>query len=204
MKKIAYILLSIAALLFIYWCTPKSCQPSGKYEQLESKSELSKLRDSIKTSQFLIFKKHSDSLISLHQKKDSVASKKISTLEAGYKPLRDLIKHLTSVRVDSISQIVIVPVEQYNAFVESGNKCDSMQVLQKVLIAEKDSVNMQLASQVKAEQAQNVTTSQALADQTALTTEEKEKVAKGKKINKVLIKIIVVETAILAILAIVI
>lgn len=197
---------TIAILCFVVVVSlalPKTCN-SDHASVLDLKAMHSRIIDSIQKVETAKLKKNSDSLISIHNKKDSIAGVKIAVMEKDYKRLRAIVRHLTSVRVDSISQIVIVPVEQYNAFVESGNKCDSMQVLQKFRIAEKDSVNMQLAIQVKAEQAQNITTSQALTDQTALTTEEKEKVAKGKKINKVLTKIIVVETAILIILAIVI
>lgn len=192
--------IAIAALLFIFnfhGCDSKPAEVGGQ-------PDVSIIIDSIKRIETAKLKKHSDSLIAIHNKKDSIAGVKLAVMEKDYNRLRAIVRHLTSIKVDSLTQVVIVPVSEYNAFVESGNKCDSMQALKDTRILEKDSVNAELVEQLKQQEGQNKTTTQALTTERELTAEEKQKVIKLKKANKVLIKIIVIESAILAILAIVI
>lgn len=200
-----YTLIAIACFAVLaFFIVPKSCDNNHVSDYLQIKVDRSFIIDSLKRIETAKLKKHSDSLIFIHEKKDSIAKVKYSKLEKGYNAQRAIIKHLTSIRVDSFNQVVIVPVIEYNALIESGNKCDSMNVLNNERIAEKDSINNQLSGQVKNEQEQNLTTQQALTDSRALTAEEKRKGEQAKKLNKILIKIVVVETAILAIIAIII
>jgi hypothetical protein len=201
-QKMYTLLAVLCFAVLAFFIVPKCCTEDHE-SKVQTTSDKSFVIDSLKRIETAKLKKHSDSLISIHKKKDSVAAVMYAKLEKEYKAQRVTIKHLTSIRVDSFNQVVIVPVIEYNALIESGNRCDSMNVLNNERIAEKDSINNQLSGQVKNDQEQNVTTQQALTDSRALTAEEKRKGEKAKKLNKILIKIVVVETAILAIIAIV-
>lgn len=204
MKRIKTIILITAGVLAIleFSLFFKGCEHENS--AIENKATKAIIIDSLKRIETARLKKYSDSLISIHEKRDSITKIKVAKLTQEYNVLRGIIKHLTSVRVDSSNQVVIVPVIEYNALVESGNKCDSMSALNNERIALKDSVNSQLAGQVKIQEEQNAVTQQALRDQRALTAEEKKKGDKAKKLNKFLIKIVVIETAIMAIVAFVI
>ena len=210
MKKISlnikgstlYTSIAIICFALVLSFSTRSCENSQPTET-KKKADHSFIIDSLKRIETARLKKQSDSLIYIHEKKDSIAEVKYTKLEKGYNAQRSIIKHLAAVKVDSFNQVVIVPVIEYNTLVESGNKCDSMNVINKERIIQKDSINSELKGQVRNEQEQNIATTQALSDQRALTAEEKQKGEKSKKLNKILFKIVVIETAIIAIVAIV-
>jgi len=202
MKTYTTILLGFIATLFIYWCIPKSCttQPS----ELENKAIASRKADSLLT---IVESKHQaiqDSIIRESNKKDSIAKVKIAVLQKGYNEQRAIIKHLTTIRIDSVGQVVNnVPIEEYNALIESGNKCDSMLTIERERIAEKDTVIKALENKFESER-KLTESAQVKSDSfEQFGKSEQLKKEKLKKENKLLKKIIIIETGILIIIALI-
>ena len=152
MKYVAYIAIAIIAFMIVYLIIPKSCEPIGKYEQLEQKAIESKVIDSLLTIQETRHQAKQDSIIRSSEIKDSIAQLKISVLQKGYNAQRAIIKHLTTIRIDSVGQVVNnVPIAEYNALIESGNKCDSMLAIERERIAEKDTIIKALNNKFESE-----------------------------------------------------
>lgn len=183
MKWYNALMILIVIVIALILLLPRSC--NTKTSPLNIKSNHAFIIDSLQRVHAIKLKNHSDSLIFIHEKKDSIAQVKITSITKDYNRLRAIVKDLTSVKVDSSTQVVIITVEQYNAFVESGNKCDSIQDLKDVRLLEKDSINSELKGQVKIEQDLNTTTKQALADYIKLSKEEENKLEKSKKSGKI-------------------
>lgn len=185
MKKfITYLLLVIVVILLVYWCIPKSCEPSGKYEQLQRNSDRSLIIDSIQKLLTEKVNKKSDSLINIY--KDSLAVIKFSKekIEYNYYALRSIVKKLQSVKVDSFNQVVKVPVIEYNASINSGTMCDSLLMYQDAELNLKDSIISVREIQLIACRKENDTKEQALQDLIALNNEEKKQKERAKVLNK--------------------
>jgi hypothetical protein len=202
MKTYATILLGFIATLFIYWCIPKSCttQPS----ELENKAIASRKADSLLT---IVESKHQaiqDSIIRESNKKDSIAKVKIAVLQKGYNEQRAIIKHLTTIRIDSVGQVVNnVPIEEYNALIEAGNKCDSMLTIERERIAEKDTTIKALNNKFESERKLTESAQNKANDFLLLAEDEKKQKDKAKKANNILKKVLIIETGILIIMALI-
>lgn len=193
MKKITYILLSIIALLFIYWCIPKSCAPTGKYERMDPKSELSKLRDSIKTSHNLILQAKSDSIVKVYNDSIAKIEKEKTKLKANYYALRKALKQYQLIQVDSNNNSNMpdhlpewVKAESFNALINSGNMCDSLIMFTDLELNIKDSIISTRELQLKAVNELNKTHEITVEDMKALIAELKKELKKARKANDVL------------------
>lgn len=140
MKNIAYIFIVAIVILLAWLCIPKSCEPSGKSEQFNRKSDVSLIIDSLQKIETANIRKESELLLKVY--KDSLATIKESRekLSVNYYALRAKIKHLQTVKVDSSGQTVNVPVIEYNASINSGTMCDSLLMYMDSELAIKDSI----------------------------------------------------------------
>ena len=183
MRYVAYIAIAIITFMIVWLVIPKSCQPSGKYEQLEQKAIESRKDDSLLT---IVEAKHQaiqDSIIRESNKKDSIAKAKIAVLQKGYDEQKRIIKHLLKVRIDSVGQVVVLPAEQYNALIESGNKCDSMLTIERERIAEKDTIIKALENKFESERKLTESSQNKSNDFELLTEDLKKQLKKAKKEN---------------------
>ena len=98
------------------------------------------MRDSVKTSHYLIFKKTNDSLINIYKDSLAVIIASKEKIEYNYYAIRSIVKKLQSVKVDSFDQVVNVPVIEYNASINSGTMCDSLLMYLEAESAIKDSI----------------------------------------------------------------
>lgn len=139
-KYTTFALIAIIAIMLILIALPQSCEPSGKSEQFNHKSDVSLIIDSLQEIETAKIRKESDLLLKIY--KDSLATIKESreNLSINYYALRAKIKHLTTVRVDSSGQTVNVPVIEYNASINSGTMCDSLLMYMDSELAIKDSI----------------------------------------------------------------
>jgi len=193
MKNIAYIFIVAIVILLAWLCIPKSCEPSGKSEQFNRKSDVSLIIDSLQKIETANIRKESELLLKVY--KDSLATIKESRekLSVNYYALRAKIKHLQTVKVDSSGQTVKVPVIEYNASINSGTMCDSLLMYMDSELAIKDSI-ISVKDIVIESLAKKVETGEvAQADLLALIEELKKELKKCKNQNKAL-KIAVVIT----------
>jgi len=193
MKNIAYIFIVAIVILLAWLCIPKSCEPSGKSEQFNRKSDVSLIIDSLQKIETANIRKESELLLKVY--KDSLATIKESRekLSVNYYALRAKIKHLQTVKVDSSGQTVKVPVIEYNASINSGTMCDSLLMYMDSELAIKDSI-ISVKDIVIESLAKKVETGEiAKSDLLALIDELKKELKKCKNQNKAL-KIAVVIT----------
>lgn len=184
MKNIAYIFIVAIVILLAWLCIPKSCEPSGKSEQFNRKSDVSLIIDSLQKIETANIRKESELLLKVY--KDSLATIKESRekLSVNYYALRAKIKHLQTVKVDSSGQTVNVPVIEYNASINSGTMCDSLLMYQDQELAIKDSIISVKDIVIITLEKNSATTDQALADLLLLNNEEKKQKEKAKRLNK--------------------
>jgi len=203
MKKYSsIILLGIIAILLIWMVIPKSCttQPS----KLEQKALQSLREDSLLTIKEKAHQAIQDSIIRESNKKDSIAKVKIAVLQKGYNEQRAIIKHLTKIRIDSVGQVVNnVPIEEYNALIESGNKCDSMLTIERERISERDTIIKALENKFESERKLTESAQNKANDFLLLAEDEKKQKEKAKKANNILKKVLIIETGILIIMALI-
>ena len=203
MKKYIYILIGFIATLLIWCLIPKSC--SKKLDNLERKSEKSLIIDSIISAQTEKHNAELDSIIHVKKKTDSIQKVEIQTLSKKYYALRAIVKTLDKVNIDSVNQVVnSIPIEAYNASINSGNMCDELLLDLNESSDRKDSIISM--REIQNEGLKKVVDSkgQALIDQSNLNGELERQLKKSKFWNKVLVKIVVVETVILVAVALVI
>jgi len=204
-KYIGYALILVISALLAWCFIPRSCSSDVEYTDTEYRVMKANILDSILNVQELKYQAVQDSIIREFNKKDSVHRLEYAALKKGYDQQRSLIKHLKVIRVDSVSQVVdTLSVIDYNALVESGNKCDSMRIINEARIADKDTTIKALENKFESEKKLTDSAEAKAEKYLELTEDEKKKTEKVKKINKLLIKIIIVETAIIAIVAIII
>lgn len=181
----------IAFCVFLYTCDSNV----KKLSEIEQRVIQSRKSDSLLT---IVEKKHQsiqDSIILESSKKDSIAQLKISALQKGYNAQRAIIKHLTTIRVDSVNQVVNnVPIVEYNALIEAGNKCDSTLTLERDRIAEKDTVINALNEKFESEKKLTESAQNKSNDFEALSLEYKKELNKVKKQNKVLKLALLIDT----------
>jgi len=200
-----HVLHTIITITIVSLLIPKDCMNrENLVSTIEKKSNHSLSIDSVQT---IITKKLNaryDSLILATQKSDSITKAEKAAMQKKYNILRVFVKDLTIIKIDSIGQVVNnIPIEKFNALVEQGVVCDSLQEKSKKELANSDSIVTFKNEQYQAEKKSNEIAHIALNDQKELVAEEKKKSEKVRKINKILIKIIVIETAIIAAIAII-
>lgn len=186
-KAIAYITLGIIfTMLFVLAFKGCESEPSrlDKPSKLEVKSNHSLKLDSIQ-------KRITDSLVSASeieikklQIRDSIHKKNIAKLTVKYNALQAIVKDLTTVKVDSVGQIVIVPVIQYNALIERGYACDSLVSESHAAGKVKDSTIFTRTIELEAVTNLNNAHEQALSDQIALNHQNKRKLKRANGIIK--------------------
>ncbi len=184
MKQIKYIFIGVIVVLLAFLFMPKSCEPSGKFEQMEAKSNRSLIIDSLQTIETARIRTLNDSLISELKTRDSLHKEKIETLSGKYYALRSVVKKLQLVRVDSSGQTVNVPADQYNASINSGTMCDSLLMYLDSELAVKDSIISTREIQLTACGKESETKGKALSDLIELNAEEKKQGGKARDLNK--------------------
>jgi len=192
-QYITFALIAIIAIMAFLFAFPQSCttQPS----ELEHKAIASRKADSLLT---IVEAKHQaiqDSIIHESNKKDSIAKVKIAVLQKGYNEQRAIIKHLTKIRIDSVGQVVNnVPIAEYNALIESGNKCDSMLTIERGRIAEKDTIIKALENKFESEKKLTESAQVKSNDFELLTEDLKKQLKRSKGENKLLKFLLVIDT----------
>jgi len=184
MKKYTPYLIVASLIIVAYLIIPKSCDK--KTEQLGHKSDVSLIIDSLQRLETANIKKESDFLLKVY--KDSLATIKASRekLSVNYYALRAVVKKLQTVRIDSVGQVVNVPVIEYNASINSGTMCDSLLMYMDSELAIKDNIisikDIEIDSLEKAVE----TSSQAKNDLVALVGKIEKQLKKAKKENGLL------------------
>ena len=174
-------MIGFIATLLIWCCIPQSC--SKKPSEIEKKAiESLKADSAIKIQTDLIVLKY-DSLIRVKQIEDSTHKAKIEKLSNKYYALRAVVNKLQTIPIDSAGQKIDIPVDVYNASIDSGNMCDSLLMYMDSELAVKDSIIAFRTAQFTAVNTLNKTHEQALSDLLALTNEEKSKRSKAQKLN---------------------
>lgn len=181
-KYFTFALIAVIAIIFFLIAFPQSC--SDRLEPLEHKSERSLIIDSIQKSitDSLIFtsnakiRRFEDSIKNLRDKNEK--------LSINYYALRANIKHLKTVKVDSLGQTIKVPVIEYNASINSGTMCDSLLMYMDWELAIKDSLISVKDIVIITLEKRSATGDQALADLLLLNNEEKKQKEKAKRLNK--------------------
>lgn len=141
-----------------------------------------------------------DSLITASVKSDSASAARIAALSKEYYRLRNIVKGMNIVLVDTSKTL---SADQYNAFVESGNLCDSLLSDKDKRIAGKDSIIHYQGEIIRAEEVQNQISEQAVSDYKQFAEEEKRAKEKAKKLNRAIPKIAAAFTAVGSIITIV-
>jgi len=199
MKKISFpsvytIILALIAIYALWLLIPQSCEPSGKSEQFNHKSDVSLIVDSLQKIETDKIKKESDLLLKVY--KDSLATIKASRekLSVNYYALRAVVKKLQTVRIDSIGQVVNVPAIEYNASINSGTMCDSLLMYMDSELAIKDSIisvkDIEIDSLIKKVETGEI----AQADLLALIEHLKKELKKCKDQNKALKIALLIDT----------
>ena len=199
MKKISFpsvytIILALIAIYALWLLIPQSCEPSGKSEQFNHKSDVSLIVDSLQKIETDKIKKESDLLLKVY--KDSLATIKASRekLSVNYYALRAVVKKLQTVRIDSIGQVVNVPAIEYNASINSGTMCDSLLMYMDSQLAIKDSIisvkDIEIDSLIKKVETGEI----AQADLLALIEHLKKELKKCKDQNKALKIALLIDT----------
>jgi hypothetical protein len=182
-KNVSIVLLAvIAIMLTLIMCGRGNREGVSKSESDATESFRADSIQNIKTDSLI---SHKNSQIRRFEKQDSISRIKVLSLAKENSRLRTLVKHISVIRADSSGQVVNgVPVEEYNALIESGNLCDSIISEQNKRIAGKDSINESNENIIVALKASNATKELALQDIIALAAQEKQEKGKAKKLNR--------------------
>lgn len=187
MKYIPHLAIVIGVIILAYLFAPRSCDNVYEYTDTEYRVMKSSMLDSILNVHELKYQEVQDSIILSGAKRDSITRLKINFLQKGYSEQRALIKHLKTIRVDSVGQVINnVPVEEYNALIVAGNKCDSMLNLERGRIAQKDSAFAAMSNKFESEGRLIDSMRDRLEVAEDLNDDYKKQLKKAKKENKLL------------------
>ena len=194
-KYFTFALIALFAIMLFLIAFPQSCHK--KLDNLERKSEKSLIIDSIVSAQT---KKHNaelDSIIHVKKRTDSIQKINIQILQTKYNALRAIVRGYKVTNVDTLGKVINnVPIEVYEASVNSGNMCDELITDLNESLNRKDSIISMREIQIENNNKEIATKEQALTDLKNLEAVQHKKLKRARKANDVL-KVI----AILALLA---
>jgi len=183
MKTLAYALLTIIAVLLILLSFPRSCD--NKIDNLEYRKDKSLVIDSIISEQT---RKHNavlDSIIYLKKKTDSIQKVNISVLQSKYNALRLIVKRFSPITIDSTTKYVNgIPIEAYNAAMNSGVMCDELLADKDESLNRKDSIISMREIQIGNNNKEIEAKEQAIQDLIALDEKKGKKLKHAKSLNK--------------------
>ena len=179
MKK--YTLISIALLMFIGFLLIPKCSDKV-VDNLERKSEKSLIIDSIISAQT---KKHNaelDSIIHVKKRTDSIQKINIQILQSKYNALRAIVRGYKVTNVDTLGKVINnVPIEVYEASVNSGNMCDELIIDLNESLNRKDSIISMREIQIENNNKEIATKEQVNQDQKVLISELKKQLKRAIK-----------------------
>ena len=183
MKTLIYVLLAIIAVMLILLAFHQSC--SKKLDRLETKSSKSLVIDSIISDQT---RKHNavlDSIIYVKKKTDSIQKVNISVLQSKYNALRLIVKQLKPATIDSLTKVINgVPVEAYNASINSGVMCDQLLADKDESLNRKDSIISMREIQIGNDNKEITAKEQAKQDLISLDDQKTKKLKHAKSLNR--------------------
>ena len=182
-KYFTFALLALIAIMLILIAVPQTCHK--KLDDLERKSEKSLIIDSIVSAQT---KKHNaelDSIIYVKKCADSIQKINIQILQSKYNALRAIVRGYKVTNVDTLGKTINnVPVEVYEASVNSGNMCDELITDLNESLNRKDSIISMREIQIENNNKEIAAKEQALFDLKNLEAVEQKKLKRAKYLNK--------------------
>jgi len=183
MKILVYVLLTVVGIMLLLLAFPQSC--SKKLDKLETRKDKSLVIDSIISEQT---RKHNavlDSIIYVKKKTDSIQKVNILVLQSKYNALRLIVRQLKPATIDSLTKVVNgVPVDAYNASINSGVMCDELLADKDESLNRKDSIISMREIQIGNDNKEIAAKEQAVQDLIALDEQKGKKLKHAKSLNK--------------------